>query len=195
MDLINIIDRLQGSIFVTAEDIASQVNQMISEIKENGQTHGRSDAVLGQHVKSGCILEVGIAKMLGGTKNRLVHDSRNPETFAWDVEADGLRFEIKPTRENDTWFNFNIRGAVNSSNEQLTRADLTTYMKYTQYTDFLIAAHYREKMGGWEVQPKWLFDSGNFDKFTRKSNPSSKGTTHYYHIKNGVQNSGCVVLS
>ena len=181
--------------FVTKEEIASQVIQMVHEIKENKQSHGRSDAILTQHVISGCILEVGIAKAVGGEVNRRVHDSRNPHTFAWDVEVDNMKLEVKPSGKGHTWFNFNIKGAHNQSDTKLSSADLTTYIKYKHHTDFLVAAYYEKVEGGWMVTAKWLIDSDQFDKFVNHSNGRSAGTTHYYHVRNAISNGFCVDLS
>lgn len=191
----NLLEDLKVPQFVTEEEISSQVNQMVLEIKENKQTHGRSDAVLTQHVISGCILEVGIAKAVGGKVNRMVHDSRNPQTFAWDVEVRDLNLEIKPSAKGHTWFNFNIKGAHNQSDTQLSSADLTTYLKYTQYTDFLIAAYYEKVAGGWMVYAKWLMNSDRFDTFVHPSRGQSAGTTHFYHVKNAISKGACIDLS
>lgn len=190
-----IIEKLRVPQFVTKKDIESQVIQMVNEIKENGQTFGRSDSVLTQHVISGCILEVGIAKAIDGKVNRKVHDSRNPNTFAWDVEVEDVKLEVKPSPKGDTWFNFNIRGASNQSDTKLSRADLTSYIKYKQYTDFLVAAYHEKTDGGWMVHPKWLIDSDQFDKFVGKSKGQQSGTTHFYHIRNAIANNFCIPLS
>jgi len=189
-----IIESLKTPQFVTKDEISSQVIQMVNEIKANGQTFGRSDAILTQHVISGCILEVGVAKAVNGIVNRKIHDPNNPNTFAWDVEVENIKIEVKPSPKEDKWFNFNIRGAPNQSDAKLSRADLTSFIKYKHYTDFLVAGYYEKSNEGWMTCMKWLIDSREFEKFVFHSNGKSVGTTHYYHIKNAISNNFCIDL-
>jgi len=187
--------KLESPALVTPDEIENQVQEVIEEIKSNNQTHGRDDETLYAHNKSGVILEVGFAKMLGARLNRQAHDYLDPETFAWDLETDEYRFEVKPTRGKDTWFNFNINGATNPSGEQLSRANLTTFLKYTDKVDYLITGWFSEVPDGWLVYPKWIMKASDFKQFVRVSNPSAKGTTHFYHVKAAIRAGSCKLLS
>ena len=111
------------------------INFKVNEITENGQTHGRDYETMVRHVKSGTILEMACAKALEGEMNPNVFNKEIPQTFAWDVEAQGLMFEVKSSPKGDTWFNFNLHEVQNPSETQLTRVNLSTYLKYINYTD------------------------------------------------------------
>jgi len=105
-------------------------------------------------------------------------------------------FEIKPSPKVDTWFNFNIKGAMNASDNQLSRADLSTYMKYKDWVDWVVVGYYDtvEKGKEWVVKFKWIIDSETFDIYTKTSRAQSSGTTHYYDVKTATKRGVCVDL-
>ena len=189
------LDKLKEPVIVYDYEISEQINSMVQEIKENNQTHGRNEPTLINHVKSGVILEKGLAKLIGGTINRQAHNFRDPETFAWDVEADGIRFEVKSSPKGDTWFNFNLRSEETASCELLSRVNLSTFLNNLNTVNFLIAGFY-EPYGedGHFVKFKWLMGSRTFPNYIKKSSARNRGTTNYYHIKQGKQNGHCVEL-
>ncbi len=177
----NILIKLRKPIVVTKEDISELSLNLFQEIKENGQTHGRTDEVLMKNCESGVILEVALASLLGGKLNTQKHDPLNPLSFAYDVEVDGSFIEVKPSNKNDRWFNFNISGANNPNEHQLTRANLTTFLKYNRLVDYIVVGYYENTPSGdYLVKFKWIMNAKNFNEYVRVSSDNGTGTTHYY---------------
>jgi len=190
----DIFDLLRTEVIVHDDEISEHVAFKVKEIQGNNQTFGRDQMTMENHVKSGSILEIGLAKLIDGVVNPNLFDSSDPESFAWDVEKGGVRFEVKSSPKADSWFNFNLHGVENSSNETLTRVNLTTFLKYSSYSNFIIAGYYTESGSGYVVKFKWLMKSLTFQNYVKKSRASGKGTTNYYDIVSSKRNLDCFEL-
>lgn len=186
---------LNNSVFVTVEEIEDQTQQMFNEIKENNQTFGRTDEQLMKNVTSGVILEKGVEKVLNGTINRQVHNSRNPSTFMYDVEADGNLFEVKSSPVGDAWFNFNLRNTGNANVNELKRADLTTFLRHNNSIDFVVVGYFTPQENGHLVNFKWIMNSKGFERFVKKSRNVGTGTSHYYDVRQAISFGECLSLS
>jgi hypothetical protein len=190
-----ILEGLSSPIFVNEDEVAEHIAYKVQEIKENGQEHGRDDETLTKHVRNGTILEYALANKLGGFINPSKFDHTDPNTFAWDVDVNGVRFEIKSSPSFDTWFNFNLKNQQNFSDYQLVRADLSTFLKYTDYVDYLVAGFYSEVENGYEVTFKWIMNAKNFQDYVRNSRPQKSGTTNYYDTRKALMTGDCYRLS
>jgi hypothetical protein len=189
----DLVKKLKGEHFVEDRELVSQVAQMFNEIKENGQENGRDDKVILSHITSGVAIETVAAKLLDAEINRQVHDSRNPETFAYDLKKGDITFEVKPSNREDVWYNFNLREDTHKISKLLYRGDLTTFLKYKDYVDYLIVGYAERKMGGYLVGFKWIIEASSFEIWMKRSGNYSKGvqTTHFYHVKNAERAGVC----
>ena len=194
----NFKEMLQQPTIVYRDEIISQTKQMVNEIIENDQQNGRSVEHMTKNVISGVILETAFAKATGGIINRRKFNSKEPRTFAYDVSIDDINFEIKPSSKFDEWFNFNLKGYENFSEETLVRAELTTFLNYRKWVDWVVVGFYEtiKENESWEVNWKWVCDAETFDLYIRRSNPNRRGpgTTHFYHQKEAINKGACIVI-
>lgn len=191
----DVVEILRNEIELDAGVADDHTEFKVNEITENGQTKGRNHQTMINHTKTGTILEMALVKALDGKMNTNVFDKTDPETYAWDVEAYGLRFEVKSSPKNDKkWFNFNLDGYENYSETKMTRANLTTFLKHPEYSDFVVAGYYTDLGDKYLVKFKWLMVSEVFEEFVKRSNPNSVGTTHYFHTVEAERAKRCVIL-
>ena len=196
MNLIEISKQLKRVLIdPNAGNAVELVKLKTQEIINNDQAHGRSEDTLRAHVRSGAILELTTAGLLNGKMNSAEFDYKNPMSYMFDIEVDGELIEIKSTPYNDTWFNFNIKGEENPSEKQLSRNDLTTFLKHSHKLNYIIVGSVDFEDDRCLVRYKMVADAKNFSKHVKASGAiGTAGTPNYFHHKQAINARDCVSI-
>jgi len=192
-----IANKLKGvfSIDIHEEPFSSKIYQTINEIKENKQTHGRSNRKLKENVSRGIALEESAGLLLGGEMNSRKFNHTDPETFAYDLTVNGENIEVKNVGWDDVWFNFNINEDKTSDN--ITRPILDTYIKNRNYSKYVLvgACQHGKNFSDFKIKYKWILRSETFMKYFKQSNSYRDGTTHYYDVRSAIRDGECIKIS
>jgi len=185
---------LQGvhKLDINSETLTEAVVKNVHDIKKNGQAHGRSDITLINQSTRGLALEMQASWLLGGGLNPNEFNFKDPETFAWDFEAEGTRFEVKNAGMIDKWFNFNLKEYKTSDNK--TFPVLDTFLNNISRVDYILVGATIQDGDFYGVTYKWIIDASTFMKHMKVSRTNG-GSTHYYHIPDAIACGDCVAIN
>ena len=183
------IEQIQNKIkdFVASVEKTEAIDNLIQfkvdEIIQNGQTHGRSRERLTSHVTTGYVLEEGVKSFFPqAVSNPKQFDHTDRDSYAWDVEIDGSKFEIKHSRKS-TWVNFNLKEDDYANDHLYTAPNLQTAFNNRDILDYVMIGEVEDCGDHWDVEFYFVCE---FDEFVGNAKASRRtssgyGTTHYFN--------------
>lgn len=151
--------------------IKERTKILFDEITSNKQASFPES--LYKDIALGLVLELGVAKIIGGKYNDKEFDYTDPETFAWDILGPGgKKIEVKRKNRNFKCLNLNFK----NEDYQGKYSFYDTFLKYCDILDYLIVADIVEN----KVQIEYIIFAKHFRKYIQASNKIAGGSSHFY---------------
>ena len=172
-DLPEIISKNNG-IPITSLDwdyIKERTRILFDEITSNKQASFPES--LFTDIALGLVLELGVAKIIGGTYNDKEFDYTDPETFAWDILGPrGQKIEVKRKNKNFKCLNLNFK----NEEYQGKYSFYDTFFKYCDRLDYLVVADIVDE----RVQIEYIIFAKHFRNYIQSSNKIAGGSSHFF---------------
>lgn len=166
------------------------VKYKFDEMKRN--KNPRSLKTLYQDIRKSLITEIAIAKLISGKPNpNFVHDSSDPETYAYDILGpEGERIEIKCLSRDDDYVRFNLESSNKRLEYPASRSPwLDNFIKNCGYLDYIIFCSLSNDI----LTVKYIINSKTFKKYVDLSE-ASYAPTHWYNNKWAIKTGDCFKL-
>lgn len=172
-DLPEIISKNNG-IPITSLDwdyIKERTRILFDEITSNKQASFPES--LYTDIALGLVLELGVAKIIGGTYNDKEFDCTDPETFAWDILGPrGQKIEVKRKNKNFKCLNLNFK----NEDYEGKYSFYDTFYKYCDRLDYLVVADIAAE----RVQIEYIIFAKHFRNYIQASNKIAGGSSHFF---------------
>lgn len=166
-----------GTVKISKAEIEPFIREMADEIYPDPKRNpsGRSY----EQVYSDCTriaIEFAVIKVLKGKRNPKKFNHRDPDSYIWDTEAYGLKFETKRHKTGAKYFTY-------------SKKSINTYFKHCLSIDYLITAYMESSSENYLVEFAMIANSKTFETYFQ---PSKYNNNWYYDHNNGYRFNQCI---
>lgn len=166
-----------GTVKISRAELEPYVKPMAEEIHADPKRNPTNRSY--EQVYSDCsriAIEFALIKVLGGHRNPKEFNYKDPDSYIWDVEVDGKKFEVKRHKTGAKYFTYG-------------KKTIKTYFKHCLSIDYLVTAYMDTSADNYLIDFAMIANSKTFEVYFQ---PSNYNTNWYYDHNTARRFDECV---